>query len=508
MRKDISVRVGVVLQLSLIAVASLSLLAVFAFKVIEITMKRRHVEAAVSVAEVVRDVVRAEERRGSAAGPLVRGLGGNLSPYVRELTILPEGEGTDAVTVTPVGEQVSAFFTVHPTVDVTLPLDGISEAGNDPRGLRVRFFSPGIEPEARNLVRITVVLVIVDVIAFVYFGFLLMDRSVGRPIRRLAEVTEKISSGDLCLRADESPANEVGRLGVSFNRMVAAILSAQEKAERAQRETFRWEKLATVGRLAAGVAHEVGNPLMGIRGYAEYLKRNDPPPQEREECLGKIVGETGRIENIVRGLLSVASSKSDGEEEADVDEVVRETVEVLSFRKMFRDVEVAVETGGVGRARISAERFRQVLLNLMINAVDAMEGRGTLRVRTFTVRPWVPPAHRKARRRASDPPEVDVLRLRGQGVSRPWEALAVSVGDTGCGIAPDALPSIFDPFFTTKEAGKGTGLGLSVSLAIVEGAGGEIVVEIGKERGTTFTVILPEAEGKQAPGDANGGSDG
>jgi len=508
LKKDISVRAGVVLQLSLIAVASLSLLAVFAFKVIDITMKRRHVEAAVSVAEVVRKVVREEERAGGPPGPFVRGLIGNLSPYVREVAILPAGEGPDAIKVSPVGEQVSAVFTVHPTVDVTLPLDEIDAAGKDPRGIRVRFFSPGIEPEARNLVRITVVLVIVDVAVFVFFGFLLMDRSVVRPIRRLAAVTEKIASGDLRLRADESPANDVGQLGASFNRMVGAILSAQEKAKQAQQETFRWEKLATVGRLAAGVAHEVGNPLMGIRGYAEYLRRNDPPRQEREECLDKIVAETKRIENILRGLLSVASSKPDGEEEADVDEVVRETVEMLSFRKMFRDVGVVVETGGVGRAGISAERFRQVLLNLMVNAVDAMEGGGVLRVRTFVVRPWVPPALRKARRRASDPPEVDVLRMRGVAGGLPGGALAVSVSDTGCGIGPDALPSIFDPFFTTKEAGKGTGLGLSVSLAIVEGAGGEIAVESGEGKGSTFIVILPEAAEKPAPGDANGRADG
>jgi two-component system NtrC family sensor kinase len=507
LKKDISVRAGVVLQLSLIAVASLSLLAVFSFKVIEITMKRRHLEAAISVAEVVRKVVREEEREGGATGPFVRRLVGTLSPYVREVTILPEGEGPVSATVTPVGRQVSTVFTVHPTVDVTLPLDEIDSAGKDPRGIRVRFFSPGIEPEARNLVRITVVIVIVDVVVFVLFGFLLMDRSVVRPIRRLAAVTEKIASGDLRLRADESPANDVGQLGASFNRMVGAILSAQETAKQAQQETFRWEKLATVGRLAAGVAHEVGNPLMGIRGYAEFLRRNDPPRPEREECLDKIVAETKRIENIVRGLLSVASSKPGGEGEADVGEVVRETVEMLSFRKMFRDVEVVVETGGVGRAGISAERFRQVLLNLMINAVDAMEGKGTLRVRTFVVQPWVPPALRKARRRASDPPEVDVLRLRGVAGSRPGGALAVSVSDTGCGIGPKALPSIFDPFFTTKEAGKGTGLGLSVSLAIVEGAGGEIVVESGEGEGSTFTVILPEAAEKAAPGDANGRGD-
>jgi signal transduction histidine kinase len=517
LKKDFSVRAGVVLQLTLVAVASLSLLAVFAFKVIEITVKRSHVKAAVSVAEVVRNVIITEGTGlGTGAPPVLDSIV-RVSPYIREVVFLPEGEGIDALKVTPVGDQVSTFFSVHPTLDVTLPLDETTIAENDragfpgnsptPRAIRVRLFSPGIEQEARNLVRITVGLVVVDVVAFVLFGFLLMDRSVVGPIRRLAAVSEKIASGDLRLCADESQGNEVGQLGVSFNRMVGAILSAQEKARRVQRETFQWEKLATVGRLAAGVAHEVGNPLMGIRGYAEYLRRNDPPPQEREECLEKIVAETRRIENIVRGLLSVASAEREGGEAADVNEVVRETVELLSFRKMFRDVEVAVETGEVGRAEISPERFRQVLLNLMINAVDAMDGGGVLRVRTFVMKPWLPPALRKARRRASDPPEADVLRLR-EGIGGFIErALAVSVTDTGCGIRPDALPLIFDPFFTTKEEGKGTGLGLSVSRAIVETAGGEIVVDSDEGKGSTFIVILPEAGEEQPAGDGNGRAD-
>jgi signal transduction histidine kinase len=518
LKKDISVRAGVVLQLTLVAVASLSLLAVFAFKAIEIAVKRSHVKAAVSVAEVVRDVILADGAAFGTGAPPVLDSIVRTSPYIREVAFLPEGEEIDAVKVTPVGDQVSVFFSIHPTLDVTLPLEegfvagksraGSSGMGPPSRAIRVRFFSPGIEQEARNLIRITAGLVAIDVVAFVLFGFLLMDRSVVRPLRRLAAVSEKIASGDLRLRADESQGNEVGQLGISFNRMVGAILSAQEKARRVQQETFQWEKLATVGRLAAGVAHEVGNPLMSIRGYAEYLRRNDPPPQEREECLDKIVTETRRIENIVRGLLSVASSEREEGEVTDVNEVVRETVEMLSFRKMFREIEVIVETGKVGRAGISSERFRQVLLNLMINAVDAMESGGVLRVRTFDVRPWLPPALRKARRRSSDPPEVDVFRLREGIGGLPEGALAVSVTDTGCGIRSDALPMIFDPFFTTKEEGKGTGLGLSVSRAIVETAGGEIVVDSDEGKGSTFTVILPEAGEEKPAGNGNGGADG
>jgi two-component system NtrC family sensor kinase len=508
LKKEMSVRAAVVLQLSIVAVASLSLLAVFAFKVIEVTVERRQAEAAISVAEVVRAAVRAGGAEAGTAAPSVPDGIAKLSPHIRGVAVLPGVEGPDAVTVTPVGEPVSAFFAVHPTVDVTLPLYDIGVVGERSRRIRVRFFSPGIEREARNLVRVAILLMGFDILAFVFFGTLLMERSVVRPLRRLSAVSEKIASGDLGLRAEESPGNEVGKLGSSFNRMVGAILAEQEKAKRTQQEAFRWEKLATVGRLAAGVAHEVGNPLMGIRGYAEYLRRNDPPAQEREECLDKIVAETGRIENIVRGLLSVASSERDPGESAGVDDVVRETVEMLSYRKIFREIEVVVEPGGVGRAAISAERLRQVLLNLTVNAVDAMEGGGVLRVRTFRVSSWVPPALRKARRRASDPPGTDVLRLRGDLGDLPENALAVSVTDTGGGIRPESLPSIFDPFFTTKGEGRGTGLGLSVSLAIVETAGGEILVESGEGTGSTFTVILPEAAQERAAGGADGGADG
>src|SRR3990172_9229107 len=107
---------------------------------------------------------------------------------------------------------------------------------------------------------------VADVAAFVLFGFLLMDRSVVRPLRRLAAVTEKIASGDLRLRADESPGNEVGQLGASFNRMVGAILSAQEMAREAQQEISRSERLATVGRLPSWITPSVAHPLMGVRG--------------------------------------------------------------------------------------------------------------------------------------------------------------------------------------------------------------------------------------------------
>ncbi len=505
MRRDISVRAGVLVQLTLIAVASLSLQAVFALKVIEMNMERRHVEAAVSVAEVVRNAVESMGRGGGSGPP--SGLDGftHLSPYIQEIALVSGGPPVERVAVTPVGEKTGGILSLHPVVDVTLPIAG---PGGGAKGIRVRFFSPGVEEEARHLVGVAALLVGADVILIVLFGYFLMDRSVVRPIRQLAAVSEKIAAGDYFLRADESPGNELGQLGASFNRMIAAILSAQGRVRQAEHDTFRSEKLATVGRLAAGVAHEVGNPLMAIRGYAEYLRKTPPGRGEREECLEKIVAETRKIENIVRGLLNVAAPGRGEDEDTDVNEVVRQTVELLSFRKMFRDIEVGVEYGRADRVRMAAGRFQQVLLNILLNAVDAMGGRGDLRLRTFQADPWIPPSLRAARRRASDPPGAEFAPLRGELREAPSKGVGVSVTDTGRGIRPEDLKNIFDPFFTTKEPGKGTGLGLSVSRAIVEAAGGEILAESEEGKGATFTVILPVPERARTTDAEGGGSDG
>ncbi|MGE5752338.1 MAG: ATP-binding protein [Deltaproteobacteria bacterium] len=492
MKKDISVRTGVVLQLTLIAVASLSLLAVFALKSIELSMERRQTEAAVSVAYAVRNAVE-------------KGEDARFSPNIRSVTLLSESPTAGQPLVMPAGERSGGILSLHSAVDVTLPL---SKGTNGAKGVRVTYFSPGIEKEARHLVEVAGILVGADIVVMVLFGAFLMDRTVARPIRRLAAVFEKIAGGDHLLRADETPGNELGQLGASFNRRVNAMLSAQKKARQAEQETFRSEKLATVGRLAAGVAHEVGNPLMAIRGYAEFLRATPSSRAEQDECLGKIVAETRKIERIVRSLLSVAAPGGGEGEDADVNAVIRETMELLSFRRMFRDIEVRIEYGETARARLAADRLQQVLLNLLINAVDAMGNNGSLRVRTYNVDPWVPRPLRTIRRRASDPAWVDVVPLRGEGGSVPARGVAVSISDTGCGISQGDLESIFDPFFTTKDPGKGTGLGLSVSRAIVEGAGGEILAESVEGSGSTFTVILPSRLGEPEADARKGGSSG
>jgi hypothetical protein len=352
-------------------------------------------------------------------------------------------------------------------------------------------------------VNVTLLLAAIDIAVIVLFGGVFLDRTVISPVRKLASAAEKVAAGDYSLRVEGVGGNEVGQLAASFNRMVEGILEAQERLRRSGKETFRSEKLATVGRLAAGVAHEVGNPLMAIRGYAEHLLRHRPGAAETEECLDKVVEETKKIESIVRGLLSVASPGDGREGATDVNAVVRETVEMLSFRNLFRDVEVRLELGETPRAAILEDRFRQVLLNLVINAVDAMKGRGRVTVRTWVMGGWIPGGRSPLRRRATDPPDVDGTPLRAAGAGT-GAGVALAVTDTGGGIPSADLSLLFDPFFTTKEPGKGTGLGLSVSRTIVEVAGGEIRAESEEGMGATFVVVLPSARGAAGSGGEKG----
>ncbi len=495
LRAPLSIRAGVLIQLALVATASLALLAIFALKVIEVALERRHVEAGVSVAEVVR---RAMEKDVDYSG--------SLSPYIKEITLLPEGPAEGRPLVTPVGRKAFTLLPIYPTVDVTLPFNApravaAGSGAQPPRGIRVRFHSPGIAAEVRTLMNVTLVLAVIDVAVLVLFGGFLLNRIVIAPIRRLASTSERIAEGDYAIRAEGGAGSEVDQLAASFNKMVDGILEAQERLRRSVQEVARAEKLATVGRLAAGVAHEVGSPLMAIRAYGEHLLRHRPGEKESEECLGMIVGETRKIERIVQGLLSVASPGGGREGATDVNAVVRGTIEMVSFRNLFREIEVVLDCGEVPRAAILEDRFRQVLLNLVLNAVDAMGGGGRLTVRTWTMEDWNPAAGRALQRRATDPPGMDAAPLRS-GAGLAGRGVAVSVADTGGGIEAADLPLVFDPFFTTKEPGKGTGLGLSVSRTIVDGAGGEIRVESEPGKGTTFTVVLPPArkEGEQGNG--------
>jgi two-component system, NtrC family, sensor kinase len=303
-----------------------------------------------------------------------------------------------------------------------------------------------------------------DLVIFVGFGRYLIHRLVTGPMDALVETTQAVAEGQLTRRAAPGGTLEFDRLAASVNRMTERLLDAQGLLVRA-------EKLASVGQLAAGVAHEIGNPLSAIGNYVEVLKRRGGDP----ELVAAITREAERIDQIVRTLLAYASPRDAHPEVLDVAAVVDGVVVLLTAQGALRPVTVVHEPAAeVPRVRGDRSGLEQVFVNLLLNAVDAAGPGGQVRVRSAAVRTGAVGAGRSL-----------------SGVPDDAAAAAVTVEDSGPGVAEALRGRIFDPFFTTKEPGKGTGLGLAIVQRIVHDHGGRIDVETSPLGGAAFTVTLP-----------------
>ncbi len=311
----------------------------------------------------------------------------------------------------------------------------------------------------------------------------LLMRSVGAPLERLLAAAASLGRGAVSdLPVLEPPGEAAGhglsRAAVAFERLAAALVAerarlAEKVGEleganadllRARESLLRADRLATLGRLASGIAHEVGNPLGAITGYVELARDRlasvDTPRHETDDFLVRIGDEALRIDRIVRDLLDLARPGEAVLGAVELSVPLDAALRLARVQARFRSVEVAVALpSALPRVVADERRLSQVFLNLLLNAGDAMAGAGKVRVDAA----------------------VDGGRV------------AVRVADTGPGIAPADLPRVFEPFFTTKGAGRGTGLGLAVSQGIVESFGGAILAANDGAGGAVFTVVLRPA---------------
>ncbi len=317
---------------------------------------------------------------------------------------------------------------------------------------------------------------------------LFIDRFVRRPVRSLIAGTGRIARGHLDTTLDASAGNELGQLARAFNGMTHELAASRkeneewagllerkvveeaEKLSRTQRQVMHVEKMASLGTLAATVAHELNNPLAGILNYAKLVERSlaeeregAPDPGEREEVrrfLRVIQQETGRCGKIVHDFL-VFARRSGGELAPHaLNAIAEQALAILRHHLEMKRVELAwTPLAGTGGDEVvcDAGQIQQALLNLFVNAVEAMTEGGTLTV---------------------------LIRTAGA------EGVEVLVADTGGGIPDEALPHIFEPFYTTKQE-SGSGLGLSVVWGIVERHGGTIEVDSEQGKGTAFRLTLP-----------------
>jgi two-component system NtrC family sensor kinase len=324
-------------------------------------------------------------------------------------------------------------------------------------------------------------------IASLVVGFF-VHRLVYVPLIDLEAGAKRLSSGDLEQTIPVRSEDEFGRLASSFNAMTVALRNSQgelrdwghtleQKVEKrtqelhiAETESARSEKLASVGLLAAGIAHELNNPLTGVLTFTTLLRKKMPDGSMDAEDLDLVIRETKRCAAIIRRLLDFAREKTPEKKFTDLNQVVEDTVRIIERPASFRDVEIALNLDrDLPPVWVDADLIKQVIMNILVNAQHAIEHEGSITVQS-----------RRFPEAKSPEPGME-----------PVPMAEISIIDTGCGIPEKNLKRIFDPFFTSKEVGKGTGLGLSVSHGIIRSHGGLIEVESTVGRGSSFRIYLP-----------------
>jgi two-component system, NtrC family, sensor kinase len=299
---------------------------------------------------------------------------------------------------------------------------------------------------------------------------------VGNPVRRIVDKTRRIGEGDLAGPLELTSRDELAQVAHEINLMCERLeetrssLARETAARIATLSQLRHaDRLSTVGKLASGIAHELGTPLNVVSGRAKRILRG-ASAEEVEGNARIIVEQADRMTRIIRQLLDFARRRGAQKAPADLSAIAREAIALLHPIAAKRRVDIAFEDRVDGaRVEVDATQIQQALTNLVMNGVHAMEDGGDLSVRLSRARVKPPPAH------GGDEDDYFVI----------------VVSDRGKGIAPEHLSRVFEPFFTTKDVGEGTGLGLSVTWGLVEEHGGWIDVESEVGEGATFTVYLP-----------------
>ena len=335
-------------------------------------------------------------------------------------------------------------------------------------------------------VALVIALIAIEVSIFVLYGRSLVKRLVLSPLDHVMQTADAVADGDLAARAPDAATRDFATLAERINHMTDRLLDAQS-------QLVRSEKLASIGRLAAGVAHEVGNPLGAIGTYVEVLRRRGAD----QEVTEGMTRELERLDRIVRSLLDYARPQEDPLVPIDPAKIVRGAFDLLRAQGAFRGLNASTDIFPQvpeisGRAHV----FQQMLVNLLLNAVDATPPGGTI---VIGVRRWAYEPERSLSRRASDPSFTAFPRATGERRPSRIEFAAgqpgalVVVADSGHGIAPEDREKVFEPFYTTKEPGRGTGLGLAIVARSVHDMGGVVWVDGAREGGAAFKLFFPIA---------------
>jgi signal transduction histidine kinase len=342
---------------------------------------------------------------------------------------------------------------------------------------------------ASPLVRLVALYMITFALALLTFAYFALTRLIVRPLDALVRAADRVATGSRFLNVPRAGASELSELGVSLQTMterrvleedalrakVDELTRTTARLTEAQHQLVRSEQMASVGRLSAGLAHEIGNPLAAILGMEDLLLEGGVSPEEQRDFLVRMKSETERINGVIHDLLDFARPEGGATsiqipaQPADVTDVVEDVFALVRPQKPFKTVRLAldVEEGVVVHIALSPQRLTQVLLNVLLNAGSAI-------------------ASRDGGARDDDVVAVRIRRQTGRA--------RIEVEDTGPGVPESMRERVFEPFVTTKDVGEGTGLGLAVCRGVVEAAGGTIAIDGSYRGGTRVVIEIPLAK--------------
>lgn len=352
-----------------------------------------------------------------------------------------------------------------------LATPALGPTGEQVLTVRYAFSYDSVDYRLRE-VRHRLLMVALSVLAFALILAALVARRVTRPIQELTDGVRFITRGELQTRIRTVGHDEIAMLGRAFNEMAESLAvsrsalteknqqlsGANEELRQMQEQLIRAERLAAIGQLAAGVSHEIDNPVGIILGYAELLLEDCAPDDPRRDDLLAIIAECKRCRRITGGLLGFARTSPQSFDEVHLDHLIDSTLASLRPQKLFKGLHISVTSQGTLQPLVAdADQLRQVLVNLLLNSAQAMAGEGQVQI----------------------------------DLGCDSEGCTLTVRDNGPGIPESMRESIFEPFVTSKGRGEGTGLGLSVCRKLIENHGGRITLVPANGGGATFNIWLP-----------------
>lgn len=335
---------------------------------------------------------------------------------------------------------------------------------------------PYIDTAHRVMITFTFMasMLVILLLVLLYFS----TNRIINPLLKIVEATQKIAKGDLSHKVKVNSRDEIGYLAESFNKMTDDLDAAnnkliewgktlEKKVEERTKELremqahlIQSEKLASLGKLAAGVAHEINNPLGGILIYSHLILEDISKDSPYHDNLRKIVKETTRCKEIVKGLLEFARPKEPETSIVNINDVVEKALSIMETKTLFQNIKIKKKySSSLPKITADSAQLQQVFINIILNAAEAMDGNGSLTLET--------------------------------GINSEENQIYIRFQDTGPGIPEEVKNRLFEPFFTTKEVGKGTGLGLAISYSFIRKHNGNIEVKSKMDEGSTFIVKLP-----------------